>query len=717
MAIFQSKGFHFLTIAVGCSFVPGLSPVFAQLKEFKPASLEISITDRDKKPVPGAQVELREWTSEWIATKFAGESDDNGKIVFSGVTADSYSTILIRHPDYASAMQDYSVAAGEQRSVTCKLLPPVDSWVEIRSPDGKLVVGAEISRMEISSIDSDSKTTVLCDMFPLLTGQPKSDFRSDPSGRAKLPPLPAGSSVKITAVHPDWAAATTTEIDVTPGLLTTVMLRTGTQVKVTFHGQQDVLAALKGQEIYVNTFSRDVPEGRLIHKFLIADDSIKFCLLPGQYEGFSLTVDELLITPTIPSSPSTSSFVNFETDYVERNCVVRKMREVRGRVVTDSGEPVAGATLLIGTANLFADSEGNFTPVDKYPWSICDFPETDEQGYYTAKLPDGPAQIYVQWSKYYSDPERLEFTSDGVSSIPELVVHPYPALRGIVLDDKQRPVASAVVRVVSTGESDYFLTDESGKFSIRVEQFEHDQATKKRKFESTLMAFHPHNNQAQFAVVDARDPVAFENIKLELEPRDADWVARTLNQIQKQITPEYSAEILAAFEKEHLMRRDKYAAGLPGNRAPRLEGGTWFNTDAKSLDDFRGQYVLLDFWFIGCGPCERDLPNVKLAQKLFGDQGFTVLSVHIAGQTPENVKQFADAKGMTYPLVVDSPDEEILTAYKRIGVDGFPSYLLIGPDGKIVCNDGAFDTEQQNSLSLRIHKLEAIHRAFRSEGK
>lgn len=123
------------------------------------------------------------------------------------------------------------------------------------------------------------------------------------------------------------------------------------------------------------------------------------------------------------------------------------------------------------------------------------------------------------------------------------------------------------------------------------------------------------------------------------------------------------------------------------------------------MKDFRGKYVLLDFWIIGCGPCIRDFPNVSLAQELYGGDHFTVVSVHTNSQPMNQVKQFTDTMNLKYPVVVDNAAGEILKAYGKLGVDSYPNYLLIDPDGKVVENDNFPST-----LSLRNHKLEVIHK-------
>jgi peroxiredoxin len=149
----------------------------------------------------------------------------------------------------------------------------------------------------------------------------------------------------------------------------------------------------------------------------------------------------------------------------------------------------------------------------------------------------------------------------------------------------------------------------------------------------------------------------------------------------------------------------EYAAGARGQPAPELDGVAWFNTKARSLNDFRGRYVLLDFWFTGCGPCHDDFPSVKLVHERFEQHGVTVIGVHDNSSTPEAVLEHCKQQGLMFPIVVDHADERILKAYRKLGVNGFPSYILIGPDGNVLENDDAAD-----GPSLHFFKLEVIRK-------
>ncbi len=168
---------------------------------------------------------------------------------------------------------------------------------------------------------------------------------------------------------------------------------------------------------------------------------------------------------------------------------------------------------------------------------------------------------------------------------------------------------------------------------------------------------------------------------------------------------------VAGDERKRLIAEacQRFPEGVEGKEVPLMREGTWLNTSARSLSDFRGKYVLLDFWFIGCGPCQREIPSLRMAHRQLADLGFTVVSVHTDGQSPKDVQNFADKFGMDYPIVVDDAEGTITKQFRKRGVEAFPSYIFLDPQGRILHNDATSD-----GLTLREYKMELINQAIRS---
>ncbi len=100
------------------------------------------------------------------------------------------------------------------------------------------------------------------------------------------------------------------------------------------------------------------------------------------------------------------------------------------------------------------------------------------------------------------------------------------------------------------------------------------------------------------------------------------------------------------------------------------------------LSDFRGKYVLLDFWASWCGPCRAENPNVVSAFQKYKDKGFTILGVSL-DNAKENWKQAIIADQLTWTHVSDLRGWQNQAA-QLYQVQGIPQNYLIDPMGKIV---------------------------------
>jgi thiol-disulfide isomerase/thioredoxin len=234
-------------------------------------------------------------------------------------------------------------------------------------------------------------------------------------------------------------------------------------------------------------------------------------------------------------------------------------------------------------------------------------------------------------------------------------------------------------------------TDARGRFELTLPWLRYDAETGAPRFVQPLAAFHPLKSLSTVVNVNLEDSLAIANLELALEQHDC-----------RSLLPEMEA--LADDGAKNAAAAELAVQPLQGKPAPELDGLVWLNAPREKmrLADFRGKYVLLDFWTTWCGPCHADFPTIKLLHELYKGQGFAVIGVHDNSVAPDVVREHAKRQGLNFPVVIDTPDGKILSRYKPHGVRFYPSYLLIGPDGNVLLHDGVIPGPKLDSYMLEI---------------
>ena len=117
-----------------------------------------------------------------------------------------------------------------------------------------------------------------------------------------------------------------------------------------------------------------------------------------------------------------------------------------------------------------------------------------------------------------------------------------------------------------------------------------------------------------------------------------------------------------------------------------------------SLDGYRGNVVLINFWATWCPPCRAEIPDIEKVYQARQDDGFVVLGVNVE-EPRESVAPFVEAMGMTYPVVLDKSGQ-VLKMYRAIGL---PISVILDQDGVIrVRHVGVLTMEQLEDYLAQV---------------
>jgi peroxiredoxin len=128
-------------------------------------------------------------------------------------------------------------------------------------------------------------------------------------------------------------------------------------------------------------------------------------------------------------------------------------------------------------------------------------------------------------------------------------------------------------------------------------------------------------------------------------------------------------------------------------------GFTDFAGKKRKLSEFRGKYVLIDFWGLWCPACRTELPYLKLAYSRFQARGFEILGMNT--DQPEmmpSLKATLKENNLTWTQAQLESIREVIRNYR---IHLYPSTLLVDPEGKIV----SLNQTKKGQPSLRGQEL------------
>lgn len=201
-----------------------------------------------------------------------------------------------------------------------------------------------------------------------------------------------------------------------------------------------------------------------------------------------------------------------------------------------------------------------------------------------------------------------------------------------------------------------------------------------------FIASKPNSPAVPFAILDL-EGVDFLEAYRNLTPEASKSIMMPFAEVN---LPKVEKQVEAEIQRQKMMSGDAVA---PDFTLPDLEG------KKVSLSDFRGKWVILDFWGSWCGWCIKGFPKLKEAYKQYSGK-LEVIGID-CNEPQEAWKAGVKRFDLPWVNVYNGEDPALLMQY---GVQGFPTKAIINPDGKLVDVTVGEDPTFYDKLSRFIGK-------------
>lgn len=126
------------------------------------------------------------------------------------------------------------------------------------------------------------------------------------------------------------------------------------------------------------------------------------------------------------------------------------------------------------------------------------------------------------------------------------------------------------------------------------------------------------------------------------------------------------------------------------------------NGNMHSLSDFKGKYVLLDFWASWCGPCKEAMPHTAHLHEKYKDKGLQVININL-DVSEENWRDDSKDLKITWLNLHARKDKDGSNKVaNRYLITALPTVVFIDPEGNIIFQGAGVEGEDLNKL-LKEH--------------
>ncbi len=107
------------------------------------------------------------------------------------------------------------------------------------------------------------------------------------------------------------------------------------------------------------------------------------------------------------------------------------------------------------------------------------------------------------------------------------------------------------------------------------------------------------------------------------------------------------------------------------------------NGGKQRLSDYRGKWVLVNYWATWCMPCIKELPELEAFHNKYKETKAVVLGMNMESIEPDRLRAFLKERSVTYPNI----QVEVSMETPFGSVFGMPTSFLINPKGEIAARE------------------------------